>query len=215
MRLRRRWVLAGLVGLILLGPALIPWAWYAVPGLLRGEHFFRGLPSSHWRKQGLRETASYRTAGPPPAPRLPPPPGLAGTLQRAGEFFGFGNGSDGSDNPEASVFRNPGAVPVLTDLIHDPDEWIRRCALTHLDYMGPAAVGAVPALIAALQSDPEDVRDAAVAILARIGDMAALTHVFRALLGDSAKVREEALVQLWVIATDRHSRIWTQKSDGE
>jgi hypothetical protein len=46
MRLRRRWVLVGLAGLVLLSAPLWPWGYDAVPGLLRGEHFYlAGFPT--------------------------------------------------------------------------------------------------------------------------------------------------------------------------
>jgi hypothetical protein len=39
MRLRRRWVLVGLVRLVLALPVLL-WGGYAMIALLRGEHFY-------------------------------------------------------------------------------------------------------------------------------------------------------------------------------
>jgi hypothetical protein len=53
---------------------------------------------------------------------------------------------------------DPAAVPVLLELLADPDPAIRADAAEGLGRVGPAAVSAVPALLAAVQDEDGRVR---------------------------------------------------------
>jgi HEAT repeat protein len=132
---RLLWLGAGLVA-VLLAALLLLWSCYAVPGLLRGEHFYRGLPSGYWRKR-VKDWRAQASARRPPWPPL---------LLRVADFLGLGPRS-------APKLREPEALPVLLDLIDDPDPLVRIWVVDAVRY-GPAGELAVPALIAAL-SDPD------------------------------------------------------------
>jgi HEAT repeat protein len=61
------------------------------------------------------------------------------------------------------------ALPVLAAALPDKDPWTRQHGAGGLGRLGPAAVGAVPALTERLRDDNEDVRKAAAAALELIG----------------------------------------------
>jgi HEAT repeat protein len=70
------------------------------------------------------------------------------------------------------------AVPVLTELIADRNEYTQKSAIDGLGRLGPVALPAVPALIECLHSKaPLDARESAAEALGRIGPKAAKTAV--------------------------------------
>jgi hypothetical protein len=187
---RKRLVWAGgiLAGL-LVGLPLLLWGGYAVLALLRQEHFYHGMPSSYWR-QKIRRWRGPRTF--PPDKPLPIP-----TLRRAADFFGLDVEGIPGSNPNPADFRsNPAAVPVLTDLIWDPDPGIQDQAFMILGGMGPSAAGAVPALATALRSGAAHVSAHAIQALRLIGEGGATALVVDALADDREAIRQAAVYLL-------------------
>jgi hypothetical protein len=121
---------------VLLAVELLPWGWYAVPGLLRGEHFYRALPTSYWRKCA-RDWLAHAPPGRSSGPAL---------LGRLAGYLGLNRASP-------PVLNDRAAVPVLVDLLDESDPDVRAWAANTVG-IGPAGAEAVPALIAAL-SDPD------------------------------------------------------------
>jgi HEAT repeat protein len=99
------------------------------------------------------------------------------------------------------------SLPVLIDLLHDPDMMVRQWAAQALGYLGPAARPAVPALQEALK-DQADVRAQALTALAKIGvEPGVAEETFAPALNDpSASVRIEAAKALWH-ATQQAERV--------
>jgi HEAT repeat protein/tetratricopeptide (TPR) repeat protein len=90
------------------------------------------------------------------------------------------------------------AVPVLIDLLHDPNETVRAAAAGALERFGPAARAAAPALGAAL-ADKASVRAAAAKALAQIEpkDAALAESLARGLEDPSPDVRVASAKALW------------------
>jgi HEAT repeat protein len=95
------------------------------------------------------------------------------------------------------------AVPVLIDLLHDPDEKLRVMAATALGQFGPAARSAAPALAEAL-ADRADVRAAAAEALSHIevNDADFAGRLARGLEDRSAQVRVASAKALWNATQD-------------
>jgi hypothetical protein len=148
MRLRRRSVLAGLAGLVLALPWLL-WAGCAMIGLLRGEHFHRGLPSSFWRRQLIgrgEELHSFPLIVHDIHPWL-------GTILVSLNLGG-----------ERPLLAAPGAVPVLAELMHDENPIVRHDAVVELGWI-PGETAA--SLLREALTDPQPfVRDEAAGQLA-------------------------------------------------
>jgi hypothetical protein len=107
MRLRRRWVLAGLAGLVL-ALLLLVWGGFALPALIQGEHFYYGLPSRLWADAVRRWHRNN--------PRQPRP---------VSTWFGRWM-LRLSSRAEPLVLRGDlAAVPVLSDLMQCRDENVR------------------------------------------------------------------------------------------
>src|SRR5262249_53239240 len=102
---KRRLVIASLAALLLLPPA----AYYGYYGLLRKEHFYRGLPTSFLARRiddwGIR---SY-------------PPMFPAWVYKAWEFCGL-------DTFPSVLQGEENAIPVLMDLLFDEDTEIQDCA---------------------------------------------------------------------------------------
>jgi hypothetical protein len=127
MRLRRRWKLAGLAGLLAL-PWLL-WGGYAAVGVLRGQHLYHGLPSGYWASAVRRHEHhdDWLTAGP--------------VWLR--EALGLGG-------IPAVLAGDPAAVPVLLDLLRSKDENVSVHAELALRATRPEARIIMPVVIRAL-----------------------------------------------------------------
>jgi HEAT repeat protein len=152
------WSVGLAAGLIAL-PFLL-WGGYAAFGVLHGEHFYRGLPTSHWRRYILRQ----------PKPLTPARDRVLAieAVRSVEDYFGLG---EVSGDP-AGLSTNPAAIPVLMDLLRDSDREVRRWAANALRCIGPAAERAVPALVEALRDRDAAVAEAAAAALGEIGPRA-------------------------------------------
>ena len=140
-----------LLGVVLAGALLaLPGVRWPLWGRLRGESFYRGRPTSYWRRLILdypgQATLDHRQipedmqlgwdcAPATPVDSLRRVCGLPYQLARLPYPF------------EENV---PEAIPVLTELLRDGNPGVRLYAAGCLGDIGPAAKPAVPALLAAL-----------------------------------------------------------------
>jgi hypothetical protein len=124
---------------------------WRLSGLWRGEAFYRGLPTSYWRRQILDYPdgmAEYSRDLPLTMMRyhVDPPESPVDKLLQLCHL---------PDRREPIPFpfeeRSPAAVPVLIELLRDSHPVVRRYAADCLGDLGPQARPAVPALQQALQ----------------------------------------------------------------
>ncbi len=137
---RRRSICLG--ALLLAGLAvalLVPEIRYSIPGWLRGDHCYRGLPTSYW--SGAIQDWHKATS----TPRSPP-------ITLLSRWFAM---SDASPPAPGLLGRGREGMPVLIELLRDRDPFVKIQALSTLASLGPAAREAVPALRQALADDEE------------------------------------------------------------
>jgi hypothetical protein len=151
---RRRLLGAGVLLGVLLGALALPAVRWQLWGRLRGEAFYRGRPTSYWTGRLRTESCEVRQYADPrarggmavrvvtrPGPYRPP---VIGRLCR---LLGVGP-------PAEEVLFDGGEagrlVPVLIELLKDPDPSVVRVAALSLGALGPAARESAPALAAAL-----------------------------------------------------------------
>jgi hypothetical protein len=115
MRLRRRCLLAGMVGLLLALPWLL-WGGYALVALLRGEHFYHGLPTSYWRRQLAGPGNEWRHR----------------RLTKAEAFPVVGTVLVCLNAGWKPMLTDPGALPVLADLMQDENPIVRHATILEL-----------------------------------------------------------------------------------
>jgi hypothetical protein len=177
MRLRRRWVLAGL-GLLLIGTPLVFGCIYAGRALLRHEHLYRGLPTSYWER-------AVRAWEPPGRPLPAWMPAWAAPVAK---YLGL-------TGEPAILHGGPSAVPVLYDLFHSEDASVCWQAADALSHILPPSEAEVMALAHALGKEYRNLD--AILALQRLGTAAraaapALRH---ALLCEKGP-REELMLAL-------------------
>jgi hypothetical protein len=137
----RRWLWrGGVVLLVTLTVAVVPLACTpALWGWLQGQAFYRGRPTAYWRDRVLAwlhptDLSTLTT----PRPKMPPSAGWLDLLFAS-------PGVPGADPiPEGDA----GAIPVLVELLRDPDAFVRLYAIGKLKALGSRAREAVPALLA-------------------------------------------------------------------
>src|SRR5262245_16011279 len=112
--LKRRWrLLLGLALLILVGGALLlPAVHWRVIGWVRGEAFYHGRPSSYWSGEIL---AWWKDQAPATAQFSWSSLRDALTPARQWEYAPF----------QESERTDPAALPILVDLVKDPDYRVR------------------------------------------------------------------------------------------
>jgi hypothetical protein len=114
----KRLTLAILAALLLLPPA----AYYGYYRFLRKEHFYRGLPTSHWEQTLKRASERIKRwqqevySEPNPIPYV----------DAVATYFGF------TDWPSFLDLGDPAAIPVLLQLISSSDERIAGLAILSL-----------------------------------------------------------------------------------
>jgi HEAT repeat protein len=141
--------------ILLLLPFLF-WASYAAISLLQGEHFYHGLPTSHWARatrRWLRSEDGWLRKQLPWVPVW-----FDGPLA----YLGFAG-------KPAVLNGDVAAVPVLVDLLREEEMGARSIAAETLGSLGPAATMAVPALAKALQDEDLFVRRNAAVALCNLG----------------------------------------------
>jgi HEAT repeat protein len=148
---------------------------FVVLGLLRGEHFYRGLPTGCWELVVLRWARGSSSIAGRPLSR--PPTGLASWLGPMATCWGLGHG-------EPPVLRGgPESLPVLLDLAETPNLGVRREAVCSLGrwVRGPDASVVLAALRRAFEDPDPNLWMAAARDLVDAGPEEA-TAVARALL---------------------------------
>lgn len=140
-----------LICLLLLTAAAVllamPSCRYGVLGLVRGESFYQGRPTSYWRG-----VVKDWTVPRPCSPQGPPPTTLlhkvrAFLVEPFAEKVVIPPGED-----------QPDALPVLIELLSDEDAAVRSYAVTTIEGIGPSAKAAVPRLILLLEDEDPEVR---------------------------------------------------------
>jgi len=132
---RRRSICLG--ALLLAGLAialLVPEIRYSVPGWLRGDKRYWGLPTSYWSgaiQDWHRATSTPRSA----------------SLPLLGRWFAM---SDASPPSPSVLGGGREGIPVLIELLRDRDPFVKIQAVSTLASLGPAAREAAPALRQAL-----------------------------------------------------------------
>jgi hypothetical protein len=146
---RRLWVSVIVLVLFFIGAvAVLPTTRYGILGLLRGEHFFRGMPTSYWRREVVQGLSGH-------APSM-----IDRWVANVERRLGLNPRAEAA--PDAALKEgDPAAVPVLVDLLADKHEGVRVLACTGLTTVGeggrddPAKLAALtpalPALVALLR----------------------------------------------------------------
>jgi HEAT repeat protein len=129
-------VLAGLVGL-LLALRLLLWGAYAALALFHQEHFYHGLPSSHWERSAK---ACF-------SPGHAMPQWVPGFAVSAVRFFGL------AGKPPV-LEGDPAALSVIDDLLRSDDARVRQWAADAFCGMGSAGSAAARGLLVATTLDP-------------------------------------------------------------
>jgi hypothetical protein len=142
MRLRRRWVLAGLSGLVLALPWLL-WGGYTLLALAHGEHFYHGLPTSYWRSRLAQTDGGLVPAWLRTFPKV---------LQAA-DYLGLGT--------DSAPFTDVDALPMLADLLHDENITVRYRVVRALGPLGVQTESVGPLLKDAANDPSRDIRDLA------------------------------------------------------
>jgi hypothetical protein len=165
------WLVVAPVALLLVCYAVL-----VVVGMWRGEHFYAGRPTSYWRAT-LKVSSWYDNA--PLGQRL---------SHFAGRFL---------DRPLYPRVKSgsAAALPVLLDLLRDPDPDVRFEVVSTLGFYGPRTDVAVAALEQALTDPEEDVRHTAAHCLGEFVRESAVAReaVCRALKSDDAALHQLVL----------------------
>jgi HEAT repeat protein len=168
---------------VLVALPFAPWGYYAILGLLRGDHFYHGLSSSYWCA-AVRASAEGSTST---APYSWP------VLVRWWQYLGL-------DGYPAVLKGDPEAVPVLIDMLQSRD--VRICLRALQALHGPQAKPAVPAVLEVLRprlrgmrpgettEESEAVRGNALHAIEKIGPEA-LPYLLTALADPDPRMRKE------------------------
>jgi hypothetical protein len=144
------WLVACLCFLMTSAVTLVQDACCVVKGYVRGESFYRGRPTSYWSQKicSCPNPPRYERWFLRPAFRPTP----ASWLDQLKQTAGFGR-------PVYTFHVRPlrdedaAAVPVLVELLRDPDAGVRMYVAETLGPLGGKAKAAVPALREALRDD--------------------------------------------------------------
>jgi len=163
--LRAVLVLGAVLASALAGALLVPDARWQAWGLLRGEAFYRGKPTSYWRGsvKGFQRLTKSLTDGPGGLgfSSKPRPPSAVEVVRAWVSRFFAGSFVLPPDH-------DPAAVPVLVQLLSDDDPEVRDYAALALGDCGPDATAALPRLTEALRDDAPEVRRSAAVSVGRI-----------------------------------------------
>ncbi len=134
---------------VLLGFLLLPDTRLIIVGLYRGEKFYQYKPTGYWSKR-LLDHPNMLHSGAGGASMIPMRP--ATLLDRAKVATGIGRSTFTPADPWLTE-ADPEALPVLQDLLHDPNPDVRAYAAEALGNYGPKAEPAVPALLDMLKDE--------------------------------------------------------------
>ena len=153
---RGRVLSAGAVlGLVAVAGLLAPGVRCRLWGLWQREAFYRGRPTSYWRRQILdypNDMAAYERTLPPSwraVPAYAPASPVDEVRKVCGVYYRY------ERVPFPFEGNSPAAVPLLIELLRDSDPVVRRYAADCLGDLGPAAAPAVPALLRALGDEEQ------------------------------------------------------------
>jgi hypothetical protein len=156
---RRRLLLgAGVLLVVLAGALAQPGVRWPLWGWLRGEPFYRGKPTSYWAERLRAETCNVQTQTDPPwnGLRLVTCPALSRRPPLIDAFYRYVRVNRSA--PPEVLFEFSEAdrlVPVLIQLLKDPDRSVVAKAALCLWHIGPAAWESTPALSAALAASTD------------------------------------------------------------
>lgn len=143
---------------ILLAVALgTPFCRYGILGLVRGESFYQGRPTSYWR--GVVKDRAVRLLYTSLAP--PPPTFFEETQEYLKRLL-----TKEVEIPPSK--KDLAALPVYIDLLGDEDADVRWYAAWTIGNMGPLAKTAIPRLSSLLQDDNSLIRHSTVHAIASI-----------------------------------------------
>jgi hypothetical protein len=168
---KRRWAIRLGIALVVLATAvlLLPLPRSILIGLLRGEAFYKGRPTNYWKDE-----IKYAIDA-----RKPWPSTVTDRLLMAG----------GLVHHHGAVLPNlgePAALPVLAELLSDPDVEVRWHAAAVLFDKGPWAEPALPRLKEMLQDDDPRVRRTCVFAVQSIETRTEVKiHLFAGILKDN------------------------------
>jgi hypothetical protein len=163
-----------------------------VLGLIRGESFFQGKPTSYWRGVVVRHNDWLKASSGPTlrATLEEHPPCL---FDRLGAF------AAGLVPQDSELFLpcDPAAIPVYVELLWDRDADVRSDAAFELGEFGPQASAALSRLVALLEDDDASVRWRAANALAAIEtDTDVKTSLLMRMLKDSDPLVRWDIVRL-------------------
>jgi hypothetical protein len=182
---RWRWarrIAVVVVAVVLIVLACWPELPYCVLGWLSNETFYEGRPASLWRKEV--KAWCNRTAGRPVRRPFP--------LSYFSAIFGSGIPSE-----PAVLQGGPRSLPVLLELIDDPDPKVWSAVIRRLRELGPLARDAIPNLTHALDNPNPSIRDNAaqcLEVIDRKQAAAILTH--KALTASAPATQDEVIAWL-------------------
>jgi HEAT repeat protein len=142
----RRWRLWLVLALLLLvgAAALWPPVRWRVIGWVRGEAFYDGKPTSFWRSE-IQGYAALLEGEPAPV------------FYQLKEWAGW-QAADGTDIvPALLIVDDPATIPVLMELMQDPDPQVRYWAMEGLP-RDPTGAPALPILLKLLEDPDRKVR---------------------------------------------------------
>ena len=140
MRNRRRLAIAVLL-MAAVATFFLPPVYWRVTGWVKGEAFYDGRPTSWWSAE-LRGCQLWIPGGDLPASRMRNPSNWEEWWARIS-----GNYDAYSVSGLPDFDHNPAAVPLLEELLHDPDFGTGYIAASALGQIGPAAKPAFASLL--------------------------------------------------------------------
>jgi HEAT repeat protein len=162
---KRRAIALLLFLLLLAGIVALPPIRIRLVGLIRGESFFEGLPTTYWREQALvHDRVRWEWTRQGKYGLVPPPPPWTDLLASL-----FLSGAQ-EEQPDFRILSGDfAALAVLLELLEDPERAVRESTCEGLAKIGPAAAPAVPSLVELLTGEELALQEPAQEALVSIG----------------------------------------------
>jgi len=204
--------------MMVLAAMFLPHVRYGIPALVRGEHFFRGLPSSYWAARISHWLAQFDGGCDMPTPA----PGWYITVAQYVPLPTWG-WWDREDYPPLYQVYSRSAIPVLMELARNPDREVRSMALEKLGFMAYGSQELILFLNGALDSEDAHMRQRAAFWLGHMGKRArvALTGLRRMLAEENLHSRVSAAIAIsqidpgWTAAIDLCKVRFQCRSEGD